>query len=162
MSQKVNLGRKGFVRRAYVNTIDTSFTQLVPPPPPIENVITVEEFFELYKNLFYEIPAEGESNSHRFMINKSMEYVGFTEEKDQDIQVLLDEISLLRRELLDAQSELLTFESNQSTLENQGENELVQQLQNELASQTQVPQNIVYGTDSQGAQVVLANPKSSK
>ena len=106
MSQKINLGRRGFVTSAYKNAIDTSFTQLIPPPPPVETVFTVEEFFELYNTLFYEIPAEGDINSHRFLIQRSTEYIGFTEEKEEDIQVLLDEITQLREELLSTQKEL--------------------------------------------------------
>lgn len=106
MSQKVKLIRKGFEAKAYKNSIDTSFSQLIPPPPPIEEVITVEEFFDLHKTLFYDIPAEGESNSHRFLIERSLEYIGETEQKDQDIQILLDEITQLREELLTTQKEL--------------------------------------------------------
>lgn len=106
MSQKVNLNKQGFEKRAYLNTIDTSFTQLVPPPPPVEEVVTVEQFFTLYNTLFYEIPAEGSIDSHRFLIERSTEYTGFTENKEEDIQVLLDEITLLREELLATQQEL--------------------------------------------------------
>lgn len=106
MSQKINLGRPGFIAPAYKNTIDTSFTQLIPPPPPVEEVFTVGQFFELYNQLFYEIPAEGGINSHQFLIDKSSEYIGFTEEHEQDIQILLDEITSLREELLSTQQEL--------------------------------------------------------
>ena len=42
MSQKVDINKRGFEKRAYRNTIDTSFSQLVPPPPPVEEVVTVE------------------------------------------------------------------------------------------------------------------------
>lgn len=114
MSQKVNLGRRGFTTSAYKNAIDTSFTQLIPPPPPVENVFTVEEFFNLYNELFYEIPAEGGINSHRFLIDRSTEYVGFTEEKEEDIQVLLDEITSLREELLATQKELTEAQNSGS------------------------------------------------
>lgn len=112
MSQKVNLGRQGFVALAYKNTIDTSFTQLIPPPPSVEEIFTVEQFFELYNQLFYEIPAEGSYNSHQFLIDKSREYIGFNEEKDQDIQILLDEITSLREELLATQVELRNAQLN--------------------------------------------------
>ena len=116
MSEQVNLGRQGFSTRAYQNAIDTSFTQLIPPPPPVEAVYTVEEFFDLYNTLFYEIPAEGDVNSHRFLINRSTEYIGFTEEKEEDIQVLLDEITQLREELLETQRQLSNAENSGSLL----------------------------------------------
>lgn len=114
MSQKVNLGRQGFSTQAYKNAIDTSFTQLIPPPPPVEVIYTVEDFFNLYNTLFYEIPAEGDINSHRFLVNRSTEYIGFTEEKEEDIQVLLDEITSLREELLTTQKELTDAQNSGS------------------------------------------------
>ena len=128
MSQRVLLGRQGFVRSAYINTIDTSFTQLIPPPPPVEEVITVEEFFDLYTTLFYEIPAEGSVNSHTYLIERSKEYIGFTEENDENIQILLDEITQLREELLATQKELQdvqtsAIEENQAILNQQEQEE---------------------------------------
>lgn len=114
MSQKVNLGRQGFLSPVYRNSIDTSFTQLVPPPPPPEEVFTVEQFFELYTQLFYEIPIEGSIDSHQVLIDRSSEYIGFTEEHEQDIQVLLDEITQLREELLSTQEELRKSQQSQS------------------------------------------------
>lgn len=105
-SQKVNLTRQGFETRAYKNAIDTSFSQLVTPPPPLEETITVDEFFEAYNTLFYEIPSTGVLNSHEFLIKRSTEYIGFTEETEQDIQVLLDEITQLREQLLVIEREL--------------------------------------------------------
>lgn len=120
MSEKVNLGRTGFVTKAYKNVIDTNFTQLTPPTPPAEEVISVGEFFNLYTNLFYEIPAEGDVNSHQFLIERSTEYIGFTEENDQDIEALLNEITQLREELLATQEELRTIQTNNnSQIENQ-------------------------------------------
>ena len=52
MSQEIKLGKTGFVRSSYINTIDTTFSQLIPPPPPLEEAISVEEFFDLYNTLF--------------------------------------------------------------------------------------------------------------
>ena len=112
MSQEIKLGKQGFVRNSYVNAIDTTFTQLIPPPPPVEDIITVEEFFDLYNTLFYEIPAEGNVNSHISLIQRSSEYIGFTEENDENIQILLDEITSLREELLQTQKELRDTELN--------------------------------------------------
>lgn len=112
MSQEIKLGKTGFVRSSYINTIDTTFSQLIPPPPPLEETVSVEEFFDLYNTLFYEIPAEGSINSHTFLIERSYEYIGFTEENDQNIQVLLDEITSLREELLQTQKELRDTQLN--------------------------------------------------
>lgn len=148
MSQKVNLGRRGFSTSAYQNAVDTSFTQLIPPPPPVEVVFTVEEFFELYNTLFYEIPAEGDINSHRFLIERSTEYIGFTEEKEEDIQVLLDEITQLREELLSTQKELEDAQ-NSGSLALQAEAGLIDN--NQIQEGTQITeQNVSVGGSSGG------------
>ena len=34
----------------YKKVIDTSFNQFTPPAPPVEDTITVEEFFTYYDN----------------------------------------------------------------------------------------------------------------
>jgi hypothetical protein len=131
MSQKVSLNKSGFEKRAYSNTIDTSFSQLITPPPPAEEVATVEDFFNLYNTLFYEIPAEGSINSHTFLIERSSEYIGFTEEKDEDIQVLLDEITQLREELLNTQKQVRDIQVSGSL-----EDQLESQFQNDLDTST--------------------------
>jgi uncharacterized small protein (DUF1192 family) len=71
----------------------------------IDNQPTVDEFFDLYNKLFYEIPTEGEVNSHEYLIKKSSEYINFDEINEQ-ILMLQKEISELRVELLNTQKEL--------------------------------------------------------
>jgi hypothetical protein len=152
MSQKITLGRQGFVRNAYTNTIDTSFTQLIPPPPPIEEVVTVEEFFNLYQTLFYQIPAEGGVNSHTYLIERSKEYIGFTEENDENIQILLDEITQLREELLATQKELENVQLN-TISENQ---------QIITPSETESPQEITPGTQITAQETSVSGVGSSQ
>jgi len=114
MSEKLNLSRNVFEKRKYQNTIDTSFSELTPPPLPVEDTFTVEEFFDLYNSLFYDIPVEGDINSHQFLIQKSSEYVGFTPETSDEIQVLLDEITSLRQNLIDTERQVIELQLSQS------------------------------------------------
>jgi hypothetical protein len=114
MSEKLNLNRKVYEKRKYQNTIDTSFSELTPPPPPVEDTFTVEVFFDLYNSLFYDIPAEGNVNSHQSLIQRSSEYIGFTEETSDEIQVLLDEITSLRQNLLDTEQQVIELQLSQS------------------------------------------------
>lgn len=82
----------------FEKVVDTSFKSFVTASPESE-IDTVEELFRLYNKLYYEIPAEGETNSHRFLIKESSKIVEF--ERDlTDIQPLLDEITYLREQLL--------------------------------------------------------------
>jgi len=108
MSQRIDLNRKVYDKSKYQKTIDTSFNELLPPPPPQEEIqtLTVGEFFDVYSNLFYDIPKTGEINSHEYLIKQSGEYVG-GESTDSEIEALLNEINNLRTELLETQQALV-------------------------------------------------------
>jgi hypothetical protein len=98
----VNLNRQVFDKTKFNETVDTSFTQLVTSQDPTFfdlNLATVEDFFTLYEKFFFEIPKEGEINSHTYLIKESSDYVGF-QANSEDIQALLDEIAQLRQENL--------------------------------------------------------------
>ncbi len=58
MNQRIDLNRKVYDKDKYQKTIDTSFTELLPPPPPEAEVVTltVDQFFQLYNQLFFSIP----------------------------------------------------------------------------------------------------------
>ena len=101
---------------AYTNAIDTSFTQMTPPPPPVEDIITVEQFFGYYNKIFYDIPIEGDINSHTYLVKKSGDYIGGNT-VDNDIQILLDEITSLRQQLLNSQQQLLTLQTSSSMMQ---------------------------------------------
>jgi len=104
----LNLRKKLYNKEAYLNTINTQFNELLPPslPTPVEEVTTVDEFFQIYESLFYEIPKEGSVNSHEFLIKQSTEYVG-SQGLTNEIQALLDEITLLRQENLTLQQNII-------------------------------------------------------
>jgi hypothetical protein len=105
----VNLNRQVFDKKKFNETVDTSFTQLVTPQDPTFfdlNLATVEDFFTLYNKFFFEIPKEGEVNSHTYLIKESSDYVGF-QANSEDIQALLDEIASLRQENLETRQELI-------------------------------------------------------
>ena len=72
----LKLSKTVLTKTAYPNSINTSFLELVTPPPLLEETISVEEFFNLYNSIFYDIPAEGNINSHQFLIERSREYIG--------------------------------------------------------------------------------------
>jgi hypothetical protein len=104
----INLNRQVFDKTKFNETVDTSFTQLVNQPDPTFfnlDLATVEDFFTLYNKFFFEIPKEGEVNSHTYLIKESSDYVGF-QANNEDIQALLDEIATLRQENLSIRQEL--------------------------------------------------------
>ena len=107
------LNRTVFNKDAYENTIDTSFSQVAIPPPPLEDTITVTEFFNLYNAIFYDIPTQGETNSHAYIVAKSGDYIN-ADQINEDVQALLDEITILRQDLLAANQQLITLQISAS------------------------------------------------
>jgi hypothetical protein len=106
------LNKTQYPRSIYEKVIDTSFTQNTPPPP-IEDTITVEQFFNFYSTLFYDIPVSGDINSHAYLVKTSGEYIGFGG-NNEDIQVLLDEITSLQQENLVLNQQLLQLQTSGS------------------------------------------------
>ena len=107
----VNLNRQVFDKKKFNETVDTSFTQLVSQPDPTFfnlDLATVEDFFTLYEKFFFQIPKEGEVNSHTYLIKESSDYVGF-QANSEDIQALLDEIASLRQENLSLRQEQISI-----------------------------------------------------
>lgn len=113
MAEEINLNKEVFNKRAYLKTIDTSFRELGVPTvqEQITAQPTVQEFFDLYNTLFYNINEFGPTNSHEFLIKTSQEYIGF-EEENELIELLQAEISTLREQLLNAQKQLADFAAN--------------------------------------------------
>ena len=114
MAQKINLNKEVFNKVEYQKTINTNFTQLgvQTTQQQVEEQPTVEEFFTLYNDLFYDIPEIGETDSHEFLVKTSGEYIDF-DENDELIQALQDEISQLREDLLEAQQQLIDQQTQQ-------------------------------------------------
>jgi hypothetical protein len=92
-----------FNKDTYSRVVDTQFHQLINQGV-VENTpsFTVDDFFQLYEDLFYQIPKEGDINSHIYILQKEADYLGVSINQD-DIQALLNEITALRQEVLDSQ-----------------------------------------------------------
>jgi len=115
MSEEINFNKTVFNKAQYIKTIDTSFSELgvTTVQEQLDTQPTVEEFFSLYNQLFYEIPEFGEINSHEFLIQQSSEYINF-EANQETIDKLQEEISILREELLDSQKQIVELETGES------------------------------------------------
>jgi hypothetical protein len=103
---QISLDKNIFGKNNFEKLIDNRFKQLVGTQPESGD-ITLSDFFQMYEDLFYEIPKEGDIESHRYILTKSSEYLGVKINEESNIQALLDEITSLRNELLDANKTLL-------------------------------------------------------
>ena len=102
----IELNKQVFDRNELDKTINVNFTQLVPTVVSTTgSQITIEEFFNNYETLFYQIPKNGVNYSHEYLVKQSGTYIGQDVINDT-IQALLEEIQTLREEniaLLDNQ-----------------------------------------------------------
>jgi len=100
MAEKINLNKNVFNKQDFLNTVNTSFTQLVLPITLEAPIFTVDDFFVQYENLFFQIPKEGDINSHQYLVERSGAYIEFNR-VNEEIQALLEEITQLRQENLE-------------------------------------------------------------
>ena len=118
--EKLILNRDVFDKLAFNNTVDTNFTELDQVAPDLSffdpNLATVNDFFSIYQNLFYQIPKFGETNSHEFLVVESTAYSNVIENQDQ-IDALLEEIVDLREQNLQLQLDITALAGIQTTLE---------------------------------------------
>jgi hypothetical protein len=97
----VDLVKQIYGLNTYSKAIDTSFSELISPPTQISSsAITVDDFFSYYDELFFDIPVDGDINSHKYLVERSQQYIGGSV-IDAEKQALIEEINSLRQQLLD-------------------------------------------------------------
>ncbi len=121
MAQKIDLNKEVFSKRTYQKTIDTSFKELGVKSiqEQLDTQPTVQEFFDMYGTLFYNINELGPTNSHEFLIKTSQEYIG-NKQENEVISLLQDEIAALRIDLLNSQKQLGDLVKNIGAVDENG------------------------------------------
>jgi len=109
MANDIQLQKTVFGKVDFTKVVDTTFKTFTQPVPE-EDPDTPEELFRLYDKLYYSIDVEGDTESHRYLVNKSSELLNF-DAVTEDIQPLLDEIAQLREENLALNQQILTLET---------------------------------------------------
>ena len=115
--ENIQLSRQVFNRAKFNETVNTEFTQLVSPPDPSffdVSLATLEDFWKLYVKFFYDIPKEGDTNSHAYLARTSGEYANY-ELIQEEIQALLDEIGEIRIENVELKTENIALETDLQT-----------------------------------------------
>jgi len=101
MSQ-IPIQKTVFDKDTFNKVINTQFTQLIDQAATEtadQPSFSIDDFFNLYEQLFYQIPRDGDVNSHQYILQKEADYLGIIINQD-DIQALLNEITVLRNDLL--------------------------------------------------------------
>jgi hypothetical protein len=98
---QISFDKSVFSKGEFDKLINKNFNQLINTISSSEDTsFTLDDFFQIYENLFIQIPKEDDINSHRYMMNRSAEYLGIKLTDETDIQALLNEITTLRNDLL--------------------------------------------------------------
>lgn len=100
----VDLKRTIYGKNTFSSVVDTDFKELLPPSEESQEsgIKTVDDFFDSYNTLFYDIPLEG-PNSHRELLERSGDYFG------QPYSQLLEELESLKRENADLKNKMSTL-----------------------------------------------------
>ena len=108
--EKLNLSKKVYAKKQYEKVINTDFSQLATPVV-ISSIttISIDEFFQNYNQIFFEIPKFGLTNSHEYLIKTSQEYVG-SDQINSDIQALIDEINSLQQQNLELNQQIVDLQ----------------------------------------------------
>lgn len=106
--ERINLRKQVYPKNEVNNVINTNFTEFTLPTPQTAVTASVDEFFNQYQTLFYQIPKFGEVNSHEYLVKTSGEYIGSNLPTNDTIQALIDEINQLRQENIDLQNQQIS------------------------------------------------------
>ena len=107
---EISLSKKVYAKNQYEKVINTQFSQLATPVTTASiSTISVDEFFQNYNQIFFEIPKFGLTNSHEYLIKTSQEYVG-SDQINSDIQALIDEINQLQQENLELNQQIVDLQ----------------------------------------------------
>ena len=111
MAEQINLNKTVYDKNQYQKVIDTSFTQLINITSSLTSSIppiTLDQFFQYYQDLFYQIPKLGDVNSHEYLIKTSTDYIGVSQQTNDTIQALVEEVTQLRQENLNLQQQIIS------------------------------------------------------
>jgi hypothetical protein len=110
MTEVIPIRNLVYNKDTFAKVVNTQFSEL-NAVPPTTTATTLENFFELYNELFNDIPREGDIDSHRYILGREAEYLGVRISDDNEIQALLQEITDLRQQLLEADTTNATLEA---------------------------------------------------
>lgn len=111
MATNVELVKEIYGVNTYTKVVNTQFTELVSQEVEVpDTTVTVDQFFQYYEDLFFQIPVSGSINSHTYLVEKSQEYIGGSL-IDAEKQALIEEINSLRQQLLNLNQSFINIDN---------------------------------------------------
>lgn len=104
MSSVISFNNQVYERRATDIVVDRTFKEF--GQKDVEVGKTIEQFFQDYEDLFFQIPATGDVRSHQYLVERSSQLYKM-EEAIVDVQPLLDEIVNLKAQSVADQQTIL-------------------------------------------------------
>jgi len=99
----IKISKDTVINQIADKSIDRSFFELIPK----EDLVSLDQFFDYYNQLFYNIPKNG-TLSHKTLIDQSKDYYGdYRDPRDQQILDLNEEIAALNQQLLNLETSQL-------------------------------------------------------
>jgi hypothetical protein len=96
----ITLNKKAYNNKQTMDFVNSSFSELIKS----KDKVSIQKFFDIYRDLFYDIPKKGEK-SHESLIIQSKEYINdYVDFRDAQIEQLLDELELKEDELSQKQT----------------------------------------------------------
>jgi len=133
----INFNKTVYSLREFRDKVDLGFNELNSNRPNID----IQQFFNLYNELFFDIPKEGE-NSHTTIVQTSLDYL---DNYISPLQSVIDakdlEIESLTQQLLTIQGELTSLQLAVQT------EEQAEQAENLAAEARLAEYQTLYGTD---------------
>ena len=103
MVEQVKIQKTIYGLQSFNSVVDTNFRELAnsEKPTSTQPEMNVDEFFNEYDILFYDIPLDGTDNSHLGLASRSLEYLGISlEDLQNEIQELREENVNLKNQIL--------------------------------------------------------------
>ena len=94
-TQNIIIEKKLYGNESIRNELDTSFSEINKTDPKKN----ITNFFKDYDELFFDIPEEGDEQSHRAILEKSGEYVDIFATRDAEIEKLEEQIDELQERI---------------------------------------------------------------
>jgi len=106
MAESVNIKKTIYNTNSFKEIVDTSFTKLIPKNPTttiVNNILSVQDFFKQYENIFFEIPLTGSINSHEYLADRSLNQLGVS------LDNLYNELEGLRQENVQLKNQIISL-----------------------------------------------------